>query len=285
MRLAASIKIVIVTMSAFVSLIIICGMISCAKDINNYPRLRFNNTGLGYSFVTFLNGEPVYGGNGVSIFTWKGFPLKKGENELACAFKLLPNKEKANMRFESYLLYGKRIEFHKELRVELSQNGVLQKKIQFDNDNNVELGHFDEVKKNYIKCNLEEVVKRATIKIVQAMEKRDLQRLSSLFGPGISYDFSNDFPIWFFDDDSGLVKRVNKYDDIEVLFGDYFILSKSNDSYIEKFGQSNLFSIENDRRKVTYKKNSFIFVLKQNQLHLLGKNESLRVRGIICGDP
>ncbi len=254
------------------------GIRSMADEKQINPALMINNIGSGYAFVLKLNGEPIYCGHGLSLFTWNGFPLKKGKNELHCIFTLLPGIDNSKIRFEYNVLSDIKPFHSEELKIKLLNGEIIERRLYFDMPCRVESVKIDKIIKgdSTDQDQIRENIKGVTLKLVKAISNRDLKKLSNILSLDNSDLLSNEFPPWFFSEKEKVLQRkVESLNDIDVLIGDHFVLSKPSSSYIENIGENSLYSVTSKKKKAIYNKNSFVFVLFQSNWHLRANNGQL----------
>lgn len=186
-----------------------------------------------YEVTFFLNSEPIKYSNGLTIFSWSGFPLKNRENKVAISLKLNEQFNTAyhsSAKFKIAIMHDQEIYENKEIRIPFNKNKQILHTFDFDmpgmTTDTINYESISNLK------NLDEEVKTITIALLSMLYNKDFERLAQLINMRSGEEFKKDYPRWVFsENEPGLSVSYVKYvEDLEVISGTKIVLVKAKQS-------------------------------------------------------
>jgi hypothetical protein len=159
-------------------------------------KIVINNFRPGYHYIIYLNNEPIYYGEDLTLFSWDSWPIKKGNNDLRFEFTPYIRFKNPKVQLEiSIFDQSQRIEVD-TVKLILTEGETKQYLKTFN------LHDFDGIYSNIKILNsdkagqIENKATQFTLKFVRAISEFDFDRLSAMFCLENGSKMHEVFPSW-----------------------------------------------------------------------------------------
>jgi hypothetical protein len=229
-----------------------------------------------YNYFIYLNGDPLFFSNSRAIFSWKGFPIVSGENELKLVYEKTPNYSGSEIDIRMYLTIYEGTEIVKQINIEdaLNSNKVTERLIDF-NAEIAQEGSIDFLPLSNIRSErvyLE--VKRLSLRLIELLRRRKFETISNMIRIKDVSEIKSKYPSWFLESDSKLlkIKSVEKDTDIDVLVGKTTALVMPKQELRQQNMTPNLLFVQNRESKASISITSMLFALTEDGWGIFGED-------------
>lgn len=265
----------------FLIIAVACVFINCDgkkdKEIDSSKidtiGLVVSNFSADYQYNLSLNNEPLYYGSNMAIFSWQGYPLIKGENELKIIFKRVsaPYEKITDIRLNIAVVDGDKVIKNESVNAQLV-NGTKSEKIFRFYSEDIQNNSINYQKLHNIPIdNVQEDVKHFALKLIGLLAKRDFYSIEKFMDIKNGMPILTKYPKWFTEAKDSEIRIIaaKNFEDIELVVGNRLILVRPSKMFIQKGKSKDLFYVEDIKSKANISKTCVVFAKVKNNWGLL----------------